>query len=144
MLVPVVVAYALTGCATDERLSATRVLTVATAGDVVLVGFSSSLGTRGSFELASVHGQPMTCRGRFSYRSPPRGIAAFECSNGESGEARIEAGPGLSGEGAGDSSMGPVRIVYGYSLNEINDRMAFPGGRRLTEDHAGIGLMSAP
>lgn len=133
----------LAGCATDARLPATRVLTVATAGDVVLVGFSNSLGTRGSFELASVHGEQMTCEGRFRYRSPPRGTARFDCSNGASGAARIEAGSGLSGEGFGDSSMGPVHILYGHSLAAINARMKFPEGRVLALDHAGIGLAPA-
>lgn len=132
---------ALVGCATDARLPGTQVLTVATAGEVVLVGFSTSLGTTGSFELASVHGQPMSCEGRFRYRSPPRGVARFECSNGESGVARIEAGSGLSGEGFGDSSMGALHIVYGLSLHAINERMQFPEGTMLARDHAGIGLM---
>lgn len=134
---------AVAGCAAEGHLPGTRVLTVATAGDVVLVGFATPKGKTGSFELTSVHGQPMTCRGRFRYTVLPRGTARFSCANGESGVARIEAGKGLSGEGSGDSSLGIVHIVYGHPLDEVNARMRFPEGRVLVQNERGIGLVSA-
>ncbi|HEX7070658.1 MAG TPA: hypothetical protein VF190_07620 [Rhodothermales bacterium] len=133
---------ALTGCAKDGYLPGTRVLTVATSGDVVLVGFSQSFGATGNFELTSIHGQPMACRGTFRYAAPPRGGARFNCTNGETGSVRIEAGRGWSGEGFGQSTRGPVRILYGYSLEEINARMTFPEGKVLVRDEKGIRLVS--
>lgn len=133
---------ALGGCAKEGHLPGTRVLTVATAGDVVLVGFSRSLGTTGSFELRSIHGQPMVCRGTFRYSVLPRGSARFDCSNAETGSARIEAGKDLSGEGIGQSTLGPIRILYGYPLEEINARMSFPEGKVLVQDDVGIRLVS--
>ncbi len=137
----VALAMSATACASDGHIPGTRVFTVATAGDVVLAGFSRSHGSMGNFELASIQGDPMTCDGRFRYVTTSRGHARFQCSNGESGVARITAGTGLSGEGTGESSLGAVHIIYGLPLDEINARMHFPQDGVIRVDDEGIRLV---
>lgn len=135
-------AAGLAGCATESRIAGTRVLTVATAGDTVLVGYANSRGSTGRFQLDSVHGAPVTCEGRFRYHAASRRRARFDCTNGDAGPARIEAGQGLSGEGTGESSLGEVHILYGHALEAINARMRFPDGRVLVQTDAGIALVA--
>jgi len=138
---PWILVVALVGCASQERITNVGVLTVATVGEYVLVGFSKSLGTTGSFRVQSVHGGSLVCDGKFRYPRPPDGTARFSCSDGRSGSIRIKADGNLSGEGEGGSSMGPIHVVYGYSIEETNRRLDFPAGKALVQNERGIGLV---
>ena len=133
--------FTLVGCASTESPERRGVLTVATVGEYVLVGFSKSLGTAGSFTVQSVHGGSFSCDGTFRYPRPPDGTARFHCSDGRSGSIRIKADGVLSGGGEGKSSMGPIHVVYGYSIEETNRRIDFPVGKVLVRDERGVGLV---
>lgn len=130
-----------TGCANEAGPKPGGVLTVATVRDMVLIGYSRMLGTSGSFEMRSVYGAPLSCEGRFRYPRPPDGKAYFECSDGQRGSIRIKADGVLSGEGKGTSEMGSVHVVYGYSIDRMNEKLDLPSGTQLVQDEHGIGLV---
>lgn len=131
----------LVGCAYETSPEAGGVLTVATVRDHVLIGHARTLGTTGSFELQSVYGGALTCEGRFRYPRPPDGTAYFDCSDGQNGSVRIRAEGNLTGEGVGDSAMGRIHVVYGYSIDEMNDLLTLPAGSTLVQGERGIGLV---
>ncbi len=134
--------FLLCGCVADPLQPTGGVLTVATVRDLVLIGTSTTLGDTGSFELQSVYGPALHCAGRFRYQPFPAGIAFFDCSDGQSGRIRIRAEGYLTGEGSGDSDMGSVHVVYGYSVEEMNELLDLPPGTRLVQDDRGVGLVN--
>ena len=70
--------------------------------------------------------------------TPPIGTARFSCSNDEQGRVRIESEGHLIGTGSGNSSFGPVEMVFGYSIWEVNNRLTFPEGKVLHVHNRGI------
>ena len=134
-------AFFLVGCANEIDPVASGILTVATIRDHVLIGYSRTLGTTGSFVVQSVSGGSISCEGKFRYPRPPDGTAYFDCSHGQSGSVRIRANGNLIGEGVGDSTMGEIHVVYGYSVSEMNDMLTLPKGTKLVIDDRGIGLV---
>jgi len=128
------------GCATQSETRRGDILTVATVGEYVLIGYSFSLGTTGSFSLESVYGGPLSCEGRFRYPRPPDGAAYFECSDRHPGPIRIKVDGILTGKGSGDSPMGPIHVVYGYSIAVMNEILTLPKGTLLLQDDRGIGF----
>ena len=132
------------GCANETGSKNSGVLTVATVRDMVLIGHSRTLGTTGSFEIQSVYGAPMSCEGRFRYPRPPDGTAYFNCSDGQQGSVRIKADGVLTGQGRGNSDMGSIHVVYGYSIDQMNRKLDLPSGMKLVHDERGIGLVEVP
>ena len=37
--------------------------------------------------------------------------------------------------------MGRIHVVYGYSIDEMNDLLVLPSGSKLVRDERGIGLV---
>lgn len=128
-------------CSSTEPGRSLGVLTVAVAGAHVLVGRSISYGQDGTFELTSMNDPALQCSGRFRYRMPPDGRARFRCSNGETGTLKIRAEGVLIGSGRGESSLGPVELVFGYRLPVVNARLPLPAGSRLTVEDDRIVLI---
>jgi hypothetical protein len=126
------------GCASQH--TNVGVLTVAVVGERVFIGTSNTTGISGIFRLTTIHKPVIDCTGRFRYTAFPRGRAYFQCSNNEEGSVRIEADGNLTGKGKGDSSLGPVQIAYGYSIDKMNDYLTFPDDERLVVDEGGIKL----
>jgi hypothetical protein len=124
-------AILLSACSTSVRKSNLNVFTVAVAGNQVLVGESITFGTNGTFSMKSINGEPISCKGKFVYDQLPKGRAKFSCSNGETGNLRIRAEGDLSGTGQGTSSLGPVQIIFGYSLPAVNSKLRFPDSKQL-------------
>lgn len=121
------------GCSSAGPRPHLGILTVAVAGDVVLVGHSISHGTSGTFHLTSLERSPNECKGRFEYGLAPRGRAKFKCSTGERGRVQIHSEGNVIGSGQGNSSFGPIQLVFGYSLKQVNRKLRFPGGQQLIE-----------
>lgn len=140
-ILPVIFIFLVTGCVNEPGPMAGGVLTIATVGDLVLIGYSKTRGTTGSFAIQSVYGGPLNCEGTFRYPSLPNGIAFFNCSDGQTGSIRIKADGVLAGEGRGSSEVGEIHVVYGYSISEMNERLVLPAGTRLVIDELGIGLV---
>jgi hypothetical protein len=120
----VAIAFALTACASPQS-GVGGVFTVAVAGQEVLVGRSDA--RSGTFVVQSLSESPIECKGEFRYLMPPTGRAAFDCSNGEHGTLTIHTQGNNIGFGEGASSVGPVRILFGYSLKEVNRQLMPPG-----------------
>lgn len=131
------------GCVSQTTTRTAGFLTVAAAGDIVFIGRARTFGTDGTFRMRSLDPEPIECTGRFRYSSPPSGRARFSCSNEEKGTLRIESEGGLRGTGSGTSSFGPVQIIFGYSIREVNRRLKFPDGKILSIVGQGI-LLQAP
>ena len=127
----VCVAILLSACSSSARKSNLNVFTVAVVGNQVFVGESITFGTNGTFRMRSINGDPTSCKGKFVYNRLPKGKAKFSCSNGETGNLRILAEGNLSGTGKGTSSLGPVQIIFGYSLPVVNSRVRFPDNMQL-------------
>ena len=107
-------------------------LTVAVVGDHVLVGEATSFGFNGTFSVAAVTAEPMSCTGRFRYRGrSSRGKATYSCDNALSGTLQIEMRDSARGTARGDTAMGPMVALYGYDVDQVNARLTFPGGQRL-------------
>jgi len=70
------------------------------------------------------------------------GSAIFACSSGEHGTLRLSADGPYVGTGTGSSSFGPVRVLFGYSLAEVNRRI-IPHGKRLVVTAEGTSLVDA-
>lgn len=132
------------GCANEMGSVNGGVLTVATVRDMVLIGHSRTLGSTGSFEIRSVYGVPMSCEGKFRYPRPPDGTAFFKCSDGQHGSVRIKADGVFTGEGKGTSEMGSIHVVYGYSVEQMNNKLNLPSGTQLVQDERGTGLVKVP
>jgi hypothetical protein len=129
------------GCQSDgNRRADFGVFTVAVAGDVVLVGKSRTYGTSGTFELTSLAENPIECRGKFRYNALPSGRATFTCSNGETGSIRLTAEGVYVGHGVGKSSFGPVKVLFGYNLWDVNRRL-MPAGRKLVVADDGFSVV---
>lgn len=47
----------------------------------------------------------------------------------------------LTGEGRGTSEMGEIHVVYGYSIDEMNEKLDLPKVTQLVRDERGIGLV---
>jgi len=139
----IMVATFLVGCAAQTESTRGDVLTVATVGGYVLVGYAFTLGTTGAFRLDSVYGGSLSCEGKFRYPRPPHGTAYFACSDGQSGSIRIEVDGILTGEGSGNTPMGLMHVVYGYSVSMMNKKLTLPKGTLLLSDDRGIGLVEA-
>ena len=133
----VAIAFALTACA-SPRSGVSGVFTVAVAGQEVLVGRSDA--RSGTFVMQSLSESPIECKGEFRYLMPPTGRAVFDCSNGEHGTLTIHAQSNNMGVGEGTSSMGPVKVLFGYSLKEVN-RQLMPPGRVLEFQNGSVGLV---
>ncbi|MGE0623248.1 MAG: hypothetical protein AB7O54_11565 [Pseudomonadales bacterium] len=116
-------------------------LTIAVAGDTVLIGRARTYGTEGTFTLMSLDEEALECRGRFRYDALPSGRARFRCSSGESGSVRIESEGHLIGRGRGTSSLGPIQLVFGYTIEEANRRLRLPAGKMLMRYESGIALV---
>lgn len=138
---------ALTGCSSSTSgapsagSASFTILTVAVAGERVFIGGSKSFGREGSFSLVSMTGPRIDCSGTFRYHHPPRGRAVFTCSNGESGMVRLQSEGNLIGSGEGSSTFGPVAILFGHSLDEVNSRLPLPPGARLAEVDGNVRLI---
>jgi len=132
----------LAACSSREQLQPPGVFTVAVAGDQVFVGQSHASGHSGVFEVGSLSGPRIQCRGHFNYSEPPNGSAIFACSSGEHGTLRLSADGPYVGTGTGSSSFGPVRVLFGYSLAEVNRRI-IPHGKRLVVTAEGTSLVDA-
>ena len=137
--VGVILVLALSACATEQS-SELGIFTVAVVGREVFVGRSRTYGTSGNFRMQSLAEDPIQCRGQFRYLAPPQGRASFSCSNGESGSLKIRAEGNYIGSGEGTSSMGPVRLLFGYSLWKVNHRI-MPAGKKLVATDEGIELV---
>ncbi len=124
-------AILLSACSSSARKSNLNVFTVAVAGNQVFVGESITFGTNGTFRMKSINGDPTSCKGKFVYDRFPKGKAKFSCTNGETGNLRITAEGNLSGTGQGTSSLGPVQIIFGYSLSVVNSKVRFPDNTQL-------------
>jgi hypothetical protein len=146
--VALVLALGLYGCATSEQSSQLGVFTVAVAGEQVFVGRSRPNGADSTFEVESLADPRIVCHGRVRYSSsptsiailPPKGRGTFDCSNGEHGMLKIRVEGRNVGSGEGDSSFGPVKVLFGYSLLEVNNRLMLPG-RKLVLDDGKIGVL---
>jgi hypothetical protein len=126
------------GCASEQTRREAGILTIAVAGDTVLIGRSRSFGVDGTFHLRSLETSPLDRKGRFKYHNPPYGRARFNCSNQEAGTIRIQAEGNLQGSGFGDSTLGPVQVVFGYTVAQANRRLELPEGKTLTIHDKGI------
>jgi hypothetical protein len=133
----VATAFALTACASQQS-GVGGVFTVAVAGQEIFVGRSDA--RSGTFLVQSLGESPIGCKGQFRYLMPPTGRAEFDCSNGEHGTLTIHAQGNNIGSGEGTSSMGPVRLLFGYSLKEVN-RQLMPPGRVLEFQNGRVGLV---
>lgn len=120
-----------TGCASNTPGYRPGILTVAVSGNDVYVGRSQTDGSAGTFKLVSLDDKHVECNGHFRYNLPPNGTARFHCSNGDSGRLRIRAEGYLVGSGRGQSTRGPIEIVFGYSLKQANSRLKLPPGTEL-------------
>ena len=116
----------LPACATQHEPARPGVLTIAVAGETILVGQSNPLGTRGTFRLVSITDIPMQCSGQFNYHNMPHGRARFSCANGDKGAVKLLLDGTINGTGKGDSSLGPVQLVFGYSIDQANERLQLP------------------
>ena len=130
-LLPLALLALTAGCTAPSSHRSLGVLTVAVAGDHVLLGRSVTYGRDGSFELSSMMDESLRCSGRFRYLNPVDGRARFRCSNGETGTIRIRAEGAFIGSGTGDSSLGPVELLFGYAMRRVNARLPLPSGTRL-------------
>ncbi len=108
----------------------------------MFVGQAHTSGSSGHFEVESISEHPIQCRGQFRYSEPPNGTATFTCSSGEHGTLRLAADGPYIGSGKGRSSFGPVKLLFGYSLAEVNRRI-IPRGKTLVLESEGAKLIEA-
>ena len=126
----------LTGCATQETGRQAEVPIFATAGNYVFAGCSRSWSTSGAFQFRSLTGYPpIECSGQYVDRAAL--LAEFTCSNGVTGSIHINPETKLTGSGSGESLLGPIELVFGYSVNSVNRRLKLPPGKKLIRNQYG-------
>ena len=118
-------------CASQDTVNRIGVLVVATTKNTVYVGRAHTLGRRGTFTLESLDDEHVSCSGTFRYHFDNRGRARYRCSDNQSGQLRIMAEGFIVGAGTGESSEGPVELVFGYPLKQVNKKLSFPGNQKL-------------
>ena len=129
-------------CAMPSRAPASEVFVAVVAGERTLVGVARPRGYGGDFELKTLYEPAIDCVGNFRYDENGKGRANFKCTNNESGMIKLQSRGGLSGDGYGTSTLGPIKALFGYSLSQINRKMEFPGGRALQASEQGFKLIS--
>lgn len=130
-----------TSCAMSNRAPASEVFVAVVAGERTLVGVARPRGYGGDFELKTLYEPAIDCAGNFRYDDNGKGRANFKCTNNESGMIKLQSRGGLSGDGYGNSTLGPVKALFGYSLSQINRKMEFPGDRALQASERGFKLI---
>ncbi len=132
----------LVGCTTQQTGRMAEVPIFATAGKYVFAGGSRSWNTSGAFKFRSLTGYPpINCWGHYTDRN--NGLTEFTCSNGITGSIRIKPDTKLTGSGTGESLLGPVNMVFGYSVASVNRRLSLPPGKKLVRDqYGGVGLVN--
>ena len=118
-------------CASHESHNRMGVLVVAATESTVFVGRAHTLGTRGTFTMTSLDDSDIHCSGTFRYHFSDRGRANYTCSDEQTGQLQIKASGYLSGTGEGNSDLGPVQLVFGYPLKQVNRMLSLPGGSEL-------------
>lgn len=112
----------------------------AVAGDRVLVGTATTTGRQGKFEVRSIDRPVLLCKGDFLYQFRSEPVAKVRCLTGETGKVTFENDRPTQGKGTGTSSLGPVQMVFGYSLAKANRVLTFPGNSILIPSDNGYRL----
>lgn len=116
--------------------------TVMTMGDSVLIGSIVPMArAEWNFRVASLTEPDLSCRGRLEFMQhgvvSKRGRGRYNCDNAMKGRLRSTSETVIQGTARGDSDLGPIRLIYGHSLQKINERMEFPNDASLVVTEAG-------
>lgn len=115
---------------------------VMTIGDNVLIGSIVPLArAEWNFRVASLTKPDLSCRGRLEFMRhgvvSKSGRGRFNCDNDMKGRLRSKSETVIQGTAKGKSDLGPVRLIYGHSLEKINERMDFPNDAVLVVTEGG-------
>lgn len=128
------------GCATHSTAAPPGVFVVAVAGERVFIGTAYLEGHTGTFEIKSIYNPPIDCDGSFNQGVFSRGRATFQCNTEDYGAALLRRDNSLRLSGPGQSTLGAVHIAFGYSLEELNERLPLPNNQLLERTASGFRL----
>lgn len=101
------------------------------------VGYMDRTGT---IKITSVLDDSISCIGQFHYTGSKVGVGSVVCNDGGSGDFQFHGLTNLSGYGLGKSSRGPLSFTFGLTLEEAQQYLVLPKGKKLSREKAGIRL----
>lgn len=130
------------GLAQAAERNPRQYFTVMTIGDNVLIGSIFPVArAEWNFRVASLTEPKLSCRGRLEFMQhgvvSKKGRGRYNCDNDLIGRLRSKSETVIQGSAKGKSEMGTVQLIYGHTLEKINERMDFPNGASLVVTDAG-------
>ena len=123
--------------------------TVMTMGDHVLIGSIVPLArAEWNFRVVSLTKPALSCRGRLEFMQhgvvSKKGKGRYNCDNDMKGRLRSRSETVIQGTAKGKSDLGPINLIYGHTLENINERMDFPNDAALVVTEAGGFALQVP
>lgn len=86
---------------------------------------------RGSITMRSKVNPDIHCIGEFQYTSNRNGSGQMQCNDGTAVTFQFQAISTLSGYGYGRTLRGPVSFTYGLTIDESEQYLKIPLGKRI-------------